>query len=442
MPSAAGDALLALPRTGSGTGLHRVSWLVEESRRELPREPSCIKIVGSKGKGSTAAILHSILQQLLPCGLYTSPHLEEVEERFRVGVQLVTPTALMPAVQWVRSTFDRRPAWMEGDTLGFFEAATAAMWRLFSSSGLQVAVVEAGIGGRLDATRVLPGTLAGLTSVELEHTSLLGPTLDHIAFDKSEICPTHGTLVASATQTPLDHRLAAYCVLRGVRLRWAHDVVRVRAAAPGRDGTKLDLETDAGEIRDAWLALRGPHQVANAQCAIALALAWAEGRYEWPAMRAAIDVGLRAVTCAGRFERIGSGPDVFIDVCHTPGSAAACARAVRECLAGDDILLVVGASADKDVDGVVSALVPVAQVVVATRAHHKGAPVAQIADAVWRANAAAELLTADAVAEAMPLARRIARERGLTVLVAGGLFLAAEARAVVAGRDPAAIRFV
>jgi dihydrofolate synthase/folylpolyglutamate synthase len=441
MPTPAGDALLALPRAGSGTGLHRVSWLVSESRRDLPHGPQCIKIVGSKGKGSTAAILHSILQQLLPCGLFTSPHLADVEERFLVGAEIVTPAALMTAVEWVTSAFERRPAWMEGDTLGFFEAATAAMWRLFSSSSLEVAVVEAGIGGRLDATRALPGALAGLTSVELEHASLLGPTLDHVAFDKSEICPAGGTLFASATGTPLDRRLAAYCAMRGVRLRWAHEAVRVCEAACNRDGTRLRLETDDGEIRDAWLALLGPHQVANAQCAIALALAWAEGRYEWEAIAPAIRAGLGGVACAGRFERIGSGPDLFIDVCHTPGSASACARTARECLAGAGLLLVVGASFDKDVEGIVSSLAPVARVVVATTAHHKGAPVARILDAARSANAAADVFTADSVDEAVPLARRIASERGLTVLVAGGLFLAVEARTVLMGRDPSGLQF-
>lgn len=441
MPSPAGDALLALPRAGSGTGLHRVGWLAAESRRDLPRGPQCIKIVGSKGKGSTAAILHSILQRLLPCGLFTSPHLEDVEERFRAGDAIVSPAALMEAVEWVRATFDRRPAWMENDTLGFFEAATAAMWRLFSSANLEVAVVEAGIGGRLDATRVLPGTLAGLTSLELEHTALLGPTLDHVAFDKSEICPAGGTLVASATGTPLDDRLAAYCAMRGVRLRWAHHAVRVREAMCGRDGTRLSLDTDAGEVRDAWLALRGRHQVANAQCAIALALAWADGRYGWDALASAIGAGLRAVTCPGRFERIGSDPDLFIDVCHTAGSASACARAARDCLAGAEILLVLGASIDKDVEGIVSTLAPAARVIVATRARHKGAPVARVAAAARSTNAAAEVFEAAAIDAAVPLARRLARERGLTVLVAGGLFLAVEARAVVAGRDPASLRF-
>ena len=441
MPSAAGDLLLSLPRAGSGTGLHRVNWLVGESLRDLPRGPECIKIVGSKGKGSTAAILHSILQQLLPCGLFTSPHLEQVEERFVVGADVVTPAALLTAVEWVRSTFERRPGWMADDRLGFFEAATAAMWRLFSSYSLGVAVVEAGIGGRLDATRVLPGTLAGLTSVELEHTSLLGPTLDHVAFDKSEICPPGGTLIAAATRTPLDERLAAYCGMRGVRLQWAHDAVRVRDVECGRDGTRLVLNTNAGEIRDVWLALRGPHQVANTQCAVALALAWAHGRYGWEQVAAAVRSGLRAVACPGRFEQVASDPNVFVDVCHTPGSAAACARAARECLPGEELLLVAGASLDKDVEGIVSALATVPRVIVATTAHHKGAPVARIADAARNANPKAEVLMADSIDDALPLARRMARDRGLTILVAGGLFLAAEARAVLEGRDPKALRF-
>jgi dihydrofolate synthase/folylpolyglutamate synthase len=442
MTSPAAAALAGLPRFPAPVGLHRIHWLVRQCEAAFGPGPECIKIVGSKGKGSVAALLHAIVQQLEPCGVYTSPHLTHVEERFRIGSALVDAATLLESFDWVARAFARRPEWMSGEQLGFFETATAAAWYLFTRSRLRVAIVEAGLGGRLDATRVLPGRLAGLTSVELEHAAILGPTPEHIAYDKIEIAPAGGLVLAGDLEAGLRHRLAAYAGIAGVRLAWSDDRVAVTASSCTRDGSRVNLRLEgADEIEDVWIALAGRHQIANAALAVALAYEWARRRYTSEDFVRAVRDGLAAVAWPCRFERVHTGPDVFIDVCHTPASARACAASVRELLAGDTILLVTGGSYDKHVEEIVDTLAAEADAIICTRAHHKGADVERVAAVVERRRPDARVDSAGTVDEAIALAMERARRDGLTVVVAGGLFLAAEARAVLRGEDPRAIQF-
>src|SRR5512146_1670875 len=184
-----------LKKMGNGVGLHRISWLVSDllARPWLANLQS-IRVTGSNGKGSVCAMLDSIFEALgIERGLYISPHLVRFNERFSLNGNLISDEELMAAIDWFLAREREYSGSYPDDSIGLFEAYTAIALQYFDHHKPDVLVAEAGIGGRYDATRVIPGNLVGLTSLDLEHADLLGNSLELIAYDKADLCPTGGT---------------------------------------------------------------------------------------------------------------------------------------------------------------------------------------------------------------------------------------------------------
>lgn len=437
-------ALAELPRFGTGIGLHRML--------ELCREPlegdwlsslDAIKVTGSNGKGSVAAMAASILRRAgVTTGLYTSPHLFRLRERFAVGGEPIGDDELAAAVAWLAGRRERYEERHPGDRVGRFEALTAIAVRCFARARPAAVVAEAGIGGRYDSTRVFPGGLTALTSLDLEHTALLGASLEEIAYGKADLAADGSTLVTGTLPPEILRRLRSYARLRRLELVPAEDLCRVRRSVATEGGTRMQLEVDGRRWDDVDLALAGAHQVANARVAVALACGWLgrHRRLPAPALERAVRAGLAEVRWPCRLEKIRADPDVVVDAGHTPGAVAAVAGAVGEIYGGRRILLVTGVSRDKPISAIVSPLAAVAEEAIVTRAHHRGAPVAEVALAVRAAAPSLPLATAASVEEALAEALATAGPETL-VLVAGGLFLAAEASVVLRGGDPRQLVF-
>lgn len=438
--------LFALPKFGSGVGLHRMLGLCDEVLEgEWARGLDAIKVTGSNGKGSVCAMTAAILGALgVATGVYTSPHLLRFHERIALAGEPIADGDLDAAARWCVERCERYRREHPDDAIGAFEAFTALALHHYASKRPEALVVEAGIGGRYDSTRVVPGQITALTSLDLEHTAALGSTLEMIAYDKADLCPAGGALVVGPIDPEVLRRLRAYARVRGIEVIAAEE--RSTAGGIRFEGGRMivDLEVDGLRLGELMVALPGHHQVANATVAIMLALRWmARHRPETTAREreAAIRNGLAAVRWPGRFERVCEAPEVIIDVGHSPDAIAKLITTVRAALAGRRILLVTGVSHDKAVEPIVEQLVTVADRVIATRAHHKGAPVERIAGIVRRA-APGIPCTAEATIEgAMARAIEHARREGMTVLVAGGLFLAIEAMVAARGEDPRALRF-
>lgn len=397
------------PKFGAGPGLDRVSAVAAQLGRDLSAfGRNGAVIVGSNGKGSTAAMCAALLQQASsPVGLFTSPHLFALNERFRIDGEDISDDEL--SLHWERVRAAVREAGVEGELGGFeFLFLIAADW--FAARGCAHTVWEAGIGGRLDPVRLIQAQRVALTALDLEHTELLGHTLEEIARDKIEAAPAGAKLYV--LRSGVSEAVKAHCVARGV------EPVFVSADAVG----------------DYVLPLAGAHQHGNAALALALARDLA------PIDRAQTQAGLDATRWPGRLEVIEREPLVVIDVGHTP-------EGVRSALAGFQVMrsareavLVCGVSADKDAAAIVGALAPEFDVIICTAARHKGASPAAIATHAQAAHSAAEIVLAEDVAEARRLALHRAGGDG-AVFVAGGLFLAAEFKAVSVGRDPASLAF-
>lgn len=437
---------LGLPKFGHGPGLHRVRALAADVlATPWARGLDALKVSGSNGKGSVAALLEALLREAgLRAGLFTSPHLFAFNERMRVGAVEADDAALDAAWDEVRARVDAWHARRPGDQVGAFEALTVQALHVFARAGVETLVAEAGIGGRHDPTRVIPGRVAALTSLDLEHTALLGSTLGEIACDKADLCPEGGTLVAWVEDDEARGALGAHCAGRGVRLIDARASGRVLRATPLPTGQRLDLELDGDVWRDVELALRGAHQARNALVALLAAREWL--RANRPGLAPADFERAARRACAGvrwplRCEQVGRAPDVFADVGHTPDALRALAAAVRATLPGRRLLLVAGVSRDKDAAGILAALAPLAHAAIATQAHHKGRDAGEIASALRALRPDLPIEVEADVTRAALRARERAVAEDATVLIAGGLFLAAEAVYALRGGDPRALAF-
>jgi dihydrofolate synthase/folylpolyglutamate synthase len=399
------------PKFGKGHGLERVAQIAAVLGVELRRlgEGGAV-IVGSNGKGSTAAMTAALLQQTgASVGLFTSPHLFDLNERFRIDGEDIADDELQH--HWDRVAAAVEVAGKTQELGGFeFLFLIAADW--FAARGCAHTVWEAGIGGRHDPVKLIEARRLALTTLDLEHTQLLGNTLAEIARDKADAAPAGAALFVGESCAALFATIEEHCAARGVHAELVPSAM----------------------LGDLAPALRGAHQRANAALAVSLARDLA------PLDDAAVQAGLAATRWPGRLEVLSDDPLAVIDVGHTPEAIAAALDGFRAFAGNRRAVLVCGASTDKDAAGIVGALAPAFSTIICAAARHKGAPAAEIAAHASAANPQAELALAENVADARRLALARAGAEG-AVYVAGGLFLAAEFRALHLGRDPATLLF-
>jgi len=406
--------LSARQRFGVRLGLDRMEALLDELGRPQ-RTSRQVLVGGTNGKGSTATVLAAALAAGGErVGLYTSPHLQRLGARVRIGGRPVEQARLLGALARVRPRAERLEA-------TYFEVLTAAALLLFAEEGVDTAVLEVGLCGRFDATNAVDPALSLVTGVALDHVAVLGGTLAAIAREKAGILRPGVPAWTGAEGEGLDH-LRQAAASAGVRLRSLEHDAELRVRDRGWEGLALDLRYPGGRL-SARTPLVGAHQARNV--ALALVGAVTLGVPPDAAVRGAADA-----RWPGRLERLddGSGP-VVLDGAHNPASASALAAALRS-LEGRVPVLVLGVSADKDVAGIAAALAGVAERVIATRAVHS--PRALAPEALSAATGA------DAAApdprRALAQARRLAGPGG-TVVVAGSLFLVGEARGLLLGEE-------
>jgi len=398
---------------GMRPGLARVRALLDAIGNP-ERAVRIVQVGGTNGKGSISAMLAAILTAAgHRTGLYTSPHLCSFRERIRVDGQPIAEEDVADGVEALGTLVARLDATM-------FEAATALALDHFARRSVEVAVLEVGLGGRLDATTVGRPEVEIIACIDHDHQAQLGHTLPEIAAEKGHII--RSGIACSARQEPevaqvLARRAAAVAVpllCEGRELRVS------AAAAPRLEGQRLDLSGPGWRLDDLLCPLLGVFQPGNALLAAAAARALGVGE-------AAIRHGLASVRWPGRFQVLGRDPVLVLDGAHNPGGARALAASLRAYFPGQPITFVIGVSADKDQVGILEALAPQASRLILTAAAH---PRAAAPEAL--ATAAASLTpppgwtieTAAASSEALALA--MAAPRTPIICVAGSLFLIGE----------------
>jgi dihydrofolate synthase/folylpolyglutamate synthase len=438
--AAAVERLFGFERGGGALGLEGTRLLLR-ALDHPERRFAAVHVAGTNGKGSTCCYLERLLRETgLRTGLYTSPHLVDFRERIRLHGRAADGAV-------VAALLDRIAALPESRGRTFFEAATAIAFGAFAGAGVDAAVVEVGLGGRLDSTNVIAPGLCVITPIGLDHTDLLGATLRQVAGEKAGILKRGVPAIAGAQAATASSVLRHAAREAGTLIAPASSRVRVLSARPTPDGTEVTAKSrDFGRLTFRLRAL-GRHQAANAALALAAfgeacarGLARPEGGtlcVPTPEPRR-IEAALAAARWPGRLERSAVEPRIFWDGAHNPHGARALRRAWREAMNDAPAVLVIGCSSDKDVTGLLRALAGPWRTVIATapRSPRALAPEA-LAERV-DATLGGSVVAVDGVAGALARALELAGPRG-HVLVAGSLFTVGEAMQAVGDPPPEAL---
>lgn len=407
------STIYALGRFGIRPGLERVSNLLAAMGNPQERL-KVIHVAGTNGKGSTSSFLASILSESgYRTGLFTSPHLISFTERMKVDGKEITPDEVTELAQQVLSVA------AEGTT--YFEVVTAMACCWFAEKGVDVAVLEAGMGGRFDATNAAPGILSVITPISFDHCDWLGDTLTKIASDKAGIIGT-GRGVVCATQ-PVE----ALEVIRqeadslGARLY----LYGRNFSASWREG-KLDYRGLNVELEGISPGNKGSYQKMNA--AVALAAAEALAAEGLPVRVEALSAGIEKASWPGRMELFPGPPRILLDGAHNPAGGEALAEALAD-VPRRRLLAVVGILEGKDMEGILSPLVSlIDRMFCVTPRLDRALSSAKLAK--WCSNRGMDAVDCGAVAEGLEAACSEAAPEDL-VLVCGSLFTIGEVRALL-----------
>ncbi len=344
------DYIHSVQWRGQKPGLERIRTLLAHLGH--PEEGlKFVHIGGTNGKGSTAALMDSVLRAAgYRTGLYTSPFLNRFNERIRVDGREISDEALEEIVDELRPFADA----ME-DLPSEFELVTAVAMVYFQRQGCDIVVLEVGMGGEFDATNAIPcPEVAVLTSIGLDHTAVLGPTVADIARTKSGIIKEGGDVVSYGHLPEADAEIEAACRRSHARL-WPVDFDLLTSRSVTVEGRTFDY----GPLKELKIPLLANYQPKNAAVAVtALSVLAHKG---WHITEQHIREGFAAVQWPGRFEVLGNHPVFLLDGSHNPQGIAATADSLRELFPEQKFVFLLSIMADKDVDTMLSTLAPLAQ---------------------------------------------------------------------------------
>jgi dihydrofolate synthase / folylpolyglutamate synthase len=397
-----------------------------------------IHVAGTKGKGSVSAYCASILtEEGYLTGLYTSPHMIEFTERIRINGEMIPKTDLVEIVEQIKPVTEKVPE------ITTFELTTALAFLYFSQKNVDYAILEVGLGGRLDATNIVSPIVSVITSISYDHTKILGNTLSEIAGEKGGIIKPNIPVVVAPQKEEARRKLEAIARERNAPMIQVGRDYLYAADSHNMDGQTFlvwtpDEQPMVDEFiesagRDIWSPLRfripllGFHQVENAATAYG-ALKTAE-KYGIKIAQESYRSGFAGVKWPGRMEILQNHPTVVIDSAHNRYSALRLRQAMDDYFPGLPVLLVFGASEDKDIDGMFQELLPRVWRVITTQSIHPRAINAdKLVEFIHRSGRSAQSITP--IEDALAAALHEAGDESV-VLVAGSIFVAAAARKLV-----------
>jgi dihydrofolate synthase/folylpolyglutamate synthase len=381
-----------------------------------------VHITGTKGKGSVGAYCLAALRAAgLRTGLYSSPHLQDFRERFRIDNSMIDPDLLTVLLAEIKPVADTIPG------LTWFELTTALAFLYFARQKVDAVVLEVGLGGRLDATNVVTPLVSVITSLSYDHTHLLGHTLAEIAVEKAGIIKP-GVPVISAPQPPeAADVLARIAAERGAPLTVIGQDWRFQTGRTTRFGQDFLASPEGEPLRRYATPLLGEHQVLNAVVALAALDAAARGGLTIPAM--VREGGPLNANWPGRFEIVNERPWMILDAAHN-GASAECLRETLLSVFPEarPRVMVFGASSDKDITGMFHALLPeIDHLLLAQAVHPRALEADSLAAKATEVGYAGSVEQIPVVDEALRRAQELVGPGGL-ILVTGSLFIVGEAR--------------
>lgn len=395
--------------------------LLGDPQRGVP----CVHIAGTKGKGSVAVMVESVLRTAgLKTGLFTSPHLVSFRERIRVDGVMVSEEEIAWAVEQVRGPIEQLREEGKLNPSTFFEAYLAMAFVLFRERGVELAVLETGLGGRLDATNTCEPLACAITTLGLDHTEILGDSIEQIAREKAGILKSGVPAVYAPPEPAAEAALREVAEAVGAPLRPAPEILRTDS---GREKGLRPLFDVTVQMADGPLTVElplfGEHQATNLSVALGLVELLREQGYE--IADGAIVRGLADVQWPGRLQVAGTRPWVVLDGAHNEPSARALAKALPQMVEYRRLIAVIGMAADKDVRTFCEILAPLVDVAVLTQARLSRAlpaeELARVSAGLWK-----DSRVVGNVAEALQVARAEAGDDDC-IVVTGSLVVVGEA---------------
>ncbi|MCE5295879.1 MAG: bifunctional folylpolyglutamate synthase/dihydrofolate synthase [Euryarchaeota archaeon] len=411
--------LFSLENMGIKLGLDRMQDLMA-ALGNPERSFRSVHVAGTNGKGSVCAMLASIFQEAgLVTGLYTSPHLVDFEERIQVQGAMVPKVEVAALAEEIRQIVES-PEFPKGRRLTFFEITTAIAFLHFKRKGVQMAVVEVGMGGRLDATNVIEPLCTVITRISLEHTQHLGDTVAKIAFEKAGIIKENVTVITAETDETALRVIDAVARDHAAPLLVAGREFDFKVTASGWDGIMVRLGSIDGTVK---VPLVGAFQASNAamacECALDVSVKSVRIREK------DISSGLSKVIWPGRIEVVSERPRIVFDVSHTPDGAKVVADELKMLHDGRWVL-VLGVLDDKDIEGIAGTFGGMASKAIATSPKTKRAYPAETVAKALREHCDDVTVVSDvgaaideAIESCMP---------GEAILVTGSLYMIGEAK--------------
>ncbi|MCX5770971.1 MAG: bifunctional folylpolyglutamate synthase/dihydrofolate synthase [Candidatus Hydrogenedentes bacterium] len=418
------EYLFHLEHHGIKLGLDNIRTLLAAAGNPHRTFPS-VHIAGTNGKGSVVAMVAAAARAAgYKTARFTSPHLIDVAERFAIGPEIIPHDKLDAQIAFFRRIADAMPT-----PPTFFELTTAVAFRWFAQSGVDLAVVEVGMGGRLDSTNVLKPIVAAITNVDYDHMRYLGNTLQEIAFEKAGIIKPRTPVVIGETKTgPRDVLVDRARQMRSPVSLIGRDFTFTTSGEPFH--LQFEYHSQGLSIGPAPLSLTGSYQGENAAVAVAVAqrLHRAFPRID----RAAIELGLAEAHWPCRMERVLDDPPVIIDAAHNPAGAKKIAPGLANCIT------ILAMAADKDAYGAIEALAPATKLFIFTQFEGvRATPPEILANAAGTLPYQIEPSLETALATGLSLA-----SKDSPLLITGSIFTAGQARQILVDRYGAApLRF-
>jgi len=332
-----------------------------------------VHIAGTNGKGSVCAILEAIMSSAgYRTGLYTSPHLASFTERVRIGRKEIEPEFITEFVSQLKPRIER-------DEYTFFEVTTALAFLYFAQQKIDLAVIETGLGGRLDATNLVQPEVVGITSISLEHTDILGKTLRKIAFEKGGIIKAEVPTVIGPMGGVAKKTLAEICRKKNSKNRFMPDASKWKIEKLSLEGSKFSAKIGRRTYSALQLNLAGRHQVLNAT--FALNIIEKLKKKGWSLPDGAVRRGLQSVFWPARFQIWRRKPLVILDAAHNPSGVRTLIQAFRDLLTGKKVNFLFGVMGDKDYLQMLRRLAPVAEkIIFVSPKTERATPVSQLVE--------------------------------------------------------------
>ena len=392
-----------------------------------------VHIAGTKGKGSTAAMVSEMIRACgLKVGVYTSPHILDIRERIVVDGSMISEAAFARSIAAVASVVKK--AKVPEPT--YFEVMTAAAFNYFASEGVELAVVEVGMGGRLDSTNVITPEVVAITSISFDHMLQLGTDLTSIAREKAGVIKK-GVPVVSAPQRPnVKEVLREAAEAAGSTLRFADENVdfsyRFEFSRSAGRHARICLTTDNCKFEHLHVPLYGEHQAGN--CALALNVLDALKLRGLPIDDQQAMAGLANVKLAGRMQMLSENPRVLVDGAHNAASIDALMRSIGQHIPYDSMVVIFGCQKDKDIPGMIRHLqLGADKIIFTTTGSPRAADPAELA-AAYSEHTGKMAQVADTLDDAMRIATSAITREDL-VCITGSFYLVAEAMRTIKSEE-------